>query len=84
LRKSDRLLVELEVYAESATPEVSVELLNQKGDGLVKIPVTTNTTGKLRVEIPLQSLAPATYVLKVVARAAENVAENHVPFRIVP
>jgi hypothetical protein len=36
------------------------------------------------VEIPLQSLAPATYVLKVVARAAENVAENHVPFRIVP
>jgi VWFA-related protein len=84
LRKSDRLLVELEVYAESATPEVSVELLNQKGDGLVKIPVTPNTTGKLRVEIPLQSLAPATYVLKVVARAAENVAENHVPFRIVP
>jgi VWFA-related protein len=84
LRKSDRLLVELEVYAESATPEVSVELLNQKGDGLVKIPVTSNPTGKLRVEIPLQSLAPATYVLKVVARAADNVAENHVPFRIVP
>ena len=84
LRKSDRLLVELQVYTASDSPEVSVELLNQKGDGLVKIPVTPTATGKLRVEIPLQSLAPATYVLKVVARAAENVAENHVPFRIVP
>jgi VWFA-related protein len=84
LRKSDRLLVELEVYAESSAPEVKVELLNQKGDALVKIPVTPSPAGQIRVEIPLQSLAPATYVLRAVAKGGESQAEHHVPFRIVP
>jgi VWFA-related protein len=84
LRKSDRLLVELEAYASTGSPELSLELLNQRGESLVSIPVPDAASGRPRVEIPLQSLAPATYVLKVTAKTAQDFAEQHVPFRIVP
>jgi hypothetical protein len=84
LRKSDRLLVEIEAYARSGTPELSVDLLNQRGESLVTLPVPAAESGKARVEVPLQSLAPATYVLKITARSAERQAEHHSPFRIVP
>ena len=84
LRKSNRLLVEIEAYSSSGSPEISVELLNQRGESLVALPVPTAQNGKARVEIPLQSLAPATYVLKFTAKTAKNQVEQHAPFRIVP
>jgi VWFA-related protein len=84
LRKSDRLLVELEAYSSIGAPEIAVELLNQKGESLVTLPVPAATSGRPRVEIPLQSLAPATYVLKVTAKTADKQVEQHAPFRIVP
>jgi hypothetical protein len=84
LRKSDRLLIEIEAYAHSATPELSVDLLNQQGESLVTLPVAAATSGKTRVEVPLQSLAPATYVLKITAKTADKRVEHHSPFRIVP
>ena len=84
LRKSDRLLVELEAYSRTGDPELTVELLNQKGESLVSLPVPAAKAGAPRIEIPLQSLAPATYLLKVTAKTADKMAEQHVPFRIVP
>jgi len=86
LRTTDRLLVELEFYCATGTAELVADLLNQKGDTLVTLPVpvvpgsTGNTT---RFEIPLQSLAPAVYVLRVRAKTADKQVEQHVPFRIV-
>lgn len=84
LRKSDRLLVELETYSAQGEAELTVELLNQKGESLVTLPVPAASTGLPRIEIPLQSLAPATYVLKATAKAGDHQAEQHVPFRIIP
>jgi VWFA-related protein len=84
LRKSDRLLVELEAYSAAGTPELTLELLNQKGDSLVTLPVPAATSAKRRVELPLQLLAPATYLLKVTAKSADQQVEQHAPFRIVP
>jgi VWFA-related protein len=84
LRKTDRLLVELEYYSPSGQPEIETELLNQKGDPLVTLPVPAATGNKARVEIPLQSLAPAVYVLRVRAKVANRQVEQHEPFRIVP
>jgi VWFA-related protein len=84
LRKSDRLLVELEAYAPNGRPELSIELLNQRGVSLVSIPVPDAESGRPRVEIPLQSLAPAVYLLKVTAKTADDRAEQHAVFRIVP
>jgi VWFA-related protein len=84
LRKTDRLVVELEAYAAAGAPQLEVEVLNQKGDSLVTLPVPASASGRHRVEIPLQSLAAAVYVLHVTARTADKQVEQHVPFRIVP
>jgi VWFA-related protein len=84
LRKTDRLLVELEYYCAAGTPELVAELLNQKGESLVTLPVPAATANKTRFEIPLQSLATAVYVLRVSAKTADKQVEQHVPFRIVP
>lgn len=85
LRKSDRLLIELEAYSAGRAPELTVELLNQKGESLVTLPVAApaDANRQPRLEIPLQLLAPATYVLKVTARTADQQVEQHAPFRIV-
>lgn len=85
LRKTDRLLVEIEYYAgNGAAPELQSELLNQQGDSLVTLPVPAADGNTARLEIPLQSLAPAVYVLRVRAKTADEQVEQHVPFRIVP
>ena len=84
LRKTDRLLVEIEYYSAAGTPEIVTELLNQKGDSLVTLPVPGAAGNKVRLEIPLQSLAPAVYVLRVRAKTADRQVEQHVPFRVVP
>jgi VWFA-related protein len=84
LRKSDRLLVELEPYSTGAEPELQAELLNQKGESLVTLPIPGLVGGKARFELPLQSLAPAVYVLKIVARTPNQAVEQLSPFRIVP
>jgi len=84
LRKTDRLLVEIEYYSAVGTPEIELELLNQKGDSLVTLPVPAAADNRVRVELPLQSLAPAVYVLHVRAKTSDRQVEQHVPFRIVP
>jgi len=84
LRKTDRLLVELEAYSAGGAPQLEVEVLNQKGVSLVTLPVPESATGRYRVEVPLQSLASAVYVLHVTAKTADKQVEQHVPFRIVP
>lgn len=82
LRKSDRLLVELEAYS-AGTHELVAELLNQRGEPLVTLPVPAPEGSRSRFELPLQSLAPAVYVLRVRATNGEASAEQHVPFRII-
>jgi VWFA-related protein len=84
LRKTDRLLIEVEAYSASGEPELVAELLNQKGTSLVTLPVPALTNNKARFEIPLQSLAPAVYVLRIRAKSADKQVEQHAPFRIVP
>jgi VWFA-related protein len=84
VRKSDRLLVELEAYGAAGAPELVVELLNQKGDALVTLPVPALTANRVRFELPLQSLAPAVYVLRVRATSGDAQVEQLAPFRIVP
>ena len=84
LRKTDRLVVEIEYYSGGPAPEVVAELLNQKGESLVTLPVPAATSNKSRFEIPLQSLAAAVYVLRVHAQTPADAVEQLVPFRIVP
>jgi VWFA-related protein len=83
VRKTDRLLVELE-YSAAGNTELVAELLNQKGDSLVTLPVPAPVNDKARFELPLQSLAPAVYVLKIQLRNGDKAVEQFAPFRVVP
>lgn len=84
VRKSDRLLVEIEAYAPGGPPDLTLELLNQSGERLVSLPVQQPPSGRPRVEIPVQSLAPATYIVKVTAAAGGQQVDAHASFVIVP
>jgi hypothetical protein len=83
-RKTDRLLVELESYSTAGEPELVAALLNQRGEELVTLPLPAGTAKGSRFEIPLQSLAPAVYILRIQARAGGHQVEEHAPFRLVP
>ncbi len=80
---SDRVLVELQTQAPGGeTPQIKVELLNAKGDVLRGLEVPPLTDGKLRMALPVGSLANSTYVLKVEATLGEQSAEQWVAFRV--
>jgi VWFA-related protein len=80
---TDRVLVELEAQTPGGeTPQIKVELLNAKGDVLRGLDVPPMTGGKLRMPLPVGSLANSTYLLKVVATAGDQSAEQWVAFRV--
>ena len=84
-RPSDRVLVEIEcATAPGATPVIKVELLNAKGDVLKPLPAPDLADGRMRMVLPVGSLAPSTYVLKVTATIGEQSAEQWAAFRLAP
>lgn len=84
-RPSDRVLVEIEcATAPGTTPVIKVELLNAKGDVLKPLPAPELADGRMRMVLPVGSLAPSTYVLKVTATVGEQSAEQWAAFRLAP
>ena len=80
---TDRVVVELETQAPGGeTPQITVELLNAKGDLLRGLEVPPLAGGKLRMPLPVASLANSTYVLKIEATVGEHSAEQWVAFRV--
>jgi VWFA-related protein len=80
---TDRVLVEIEAQApEGQTPAITVELLNAKGDVLRALDVPPVVGGKVRMPLPVGSLANSTYVLRVEAAAGNRAAEQWVAFRV--
>jgi VWFA-related protein len=80
---TDRVLVELEAQTPgSETPQIKVELLNAKGDVLRGLDVPPLMGGKLRMPLPVGSLANSTYVLKIEATLGDQSAEQWVAFRV--
>jgi len=81
---TDRVLVEIEYQALGGqTPEIKVDLLNAKGDLLRTLPTSPPADGRLRMPLPINSLANSTYVLRIEAVAGEQTAEQWVAFRVV-
>ena len=61
---TDRVLVEIEYQALGGqTPEIKVDLLNAKGDLLRTLPTSPPADGRVRMPLPINSLANSTYVL---------------------
>lgn len=80
---TDRVLVELETQAPGGeAPQITVDLLNARGDVLRGLDVPPPTGGKLRMPLPVGSLANSTYVLKIAATLGDQTAEQWVAFRV--
>jgi hypothetical protein len=80
---TDRVLIDLQVQAaDGAAPQIKVDLLNGKGDLLKPLEPPALTDGRLRMPLPVASLANSTYVLRVEATAGEQSTQQWVAFRI--
>ena len=80
---TDRVLVEIECQAQDGlNPQVKVDLLNARGDVLRALEAPPLTDGRLRMTLPVSSLANSTYVLRIEATAGEQTAQQWVAFRI--
>lgn len=91
-RATDRVFVEFDAYREGDTaPTVTVELLNATGKLLatlkpvsLAIGVSSVADQKIRVEVPMSSLAIGNYVLRLKAVVTDGQAQQLTAFRLVP
>jgi hypothetical protein len=84
-RPTDRVVVEVECYAPTdAALTLSAQLLNGNGKSLTDLAIPPPVGGKSRFILPLSSLAPSTYVLRLDARAGDNDVQQRSAFRVVP
>lgn len=82
-RTTDRVFVEVECYAAGGeAPVVAAQLLNGKGEALVELPVPPPSNGRTRITLPISSLAPSTYVLRLAARAGDRLVQERVAFLV--
>lgn len=80
----DRVLVEIDYQSLGGqTPQIKVDLLNAKGELLRTLPTPPPADGRVRMPLPVSSLANSTYVLRIEAVAGEQTAQQWVAFRIV-
>ena len=64
------------------TPEVTAQLTNQGGQPLAPLDLASVEGGRARVVLPLASLAPSTYVVRVDARSGDDEASQQVAFTV--
>ena len=77
------MLVEIEYQALGGqTPQIKVDLLNAKGDLLQTLGTPPPADGRVRMVLPVGSLANSTYVLRIEATAGEQTAQQWVAFRV--
>ena len=81
-RQSDRVFVEVDIYAATEPVTVAAHLLNGNGEKLTDLPSPPVTGGRARVTVPVASLAPSTYVLHIEVRAGDAAAHERIAFRI--
>ena len=83
-RKTDRVVVDVECYAAGEAATVIAELLNGRGERLTRLDVPPVANGRTRVTLPLSSVAPGTYVLRLHASAGAHQVAHRSAFRIIP
>jgi VWFA-related protein len=83
LAATDRVLLEIDYQTSGGqTPQITVDLLNAKGDLLQTLGTPAPADGRVRMVLPVGSLANSTYVLRVEATAGEQSAQQWVAFRV--
>jgi VWFA-related protein len=80
---TERVLVEIECAALAGDePVIKVDLLTAKGDLLRTLDAPSPAGGRLRMTLPVSSLANAVYILRVTATAGDHSSEQWVAFRV--
>ena len=80
---TERVLVEIECAAPAGDPpQVTIDLLTAKGDLLRTLDAPPLAGGRLRLTLPVSSLANAAYVLRVTATAGDQSVEQWVAFGV--
>lgn len=84
-RQTDRVVVDGDCYvAGGGEASMSARLLNAKGDSLVDLGGSPVHAGTARFRLPLSSLAPGLYVLRIDAHAAQDSVQQRMAFQVVP
>ena len=80
---TDRVMIDIECLAPAGqTPQLTVDLLNAKGDRLRHLDAPALVDGRARLTLPVSSLANSTYVLRIEASAGDHSAEQWIAFRV--
>jgi VWFA-related protein len=79
---TDRVLVEINYQSVAQTPQLKVDLLNARGDLLQTLATPPPADGRVRMLLPVSSLANSTYVLRIEATAGDQTAQQWVAFRV--
>ncbi|MEW6321659.1 MAG: VWA domain-containing protein [Acidobacteriota bacterium] len=85
-RPSDRMFVETELYAPAdAQPTLAAHLLSAEGQHLLDLTVPAANTGSpFRIAVPLSSLAPGTFLVRLEATSGERTSRQILAFRVSP
>lgn len=83
LSRTDRVIVAIPCYGDPCGSGASAALLDAEGQPLVELPAPAFANGALRLAVPVGSLAPGTYALRITAGSGDVRAEQHVAFRVV-
>ena len=77
------MLVEIECQAPAGqTPQIKVDLLNAQGRLAAPLDSPPLVDGRVRMTLPVSSLANSTYVLRIEAAAGDETSQQWVAFRV--
>lgn len=83
-RRTDRLVIDVPYLSDVGTPELSASLGNREGQTLTELPMAEGPEGVARVVLPLTSLAPATYTVRVELSIGGATGAEMVAFTVSP
>jgi VWFA-related protein len=82
-RRTDRLVIDVPYTADAGDTTVEAKLTNREGKILAPLTVATNGPDNVaRVVLPLASLAPSTYTVRVEVNAGPNAGAQVVAFTV--
>jgi hypothetical protein len=76
------LRIDVPLGPSDVSAEIVVRLTNSQGQALATLPSTRGERGAIRIDLPLASLAPSTYTVRIDARVGDISAVQVVAFTV--
>jgi VWFA-related protein len=81
-RRTDRIVIDVPYETVSGQPELRAQLTNRDGKVLAPLPLSKGPDGVARVVMPLASLAPSTYTVRVEVKVGDEQGAQVVAFTV--